>query len=191
MPFLTPCMLSHLCSPDISVDTVQTACIPVSFACTHDLSCYAQSGRADEEDEGTEELQQALLVLLARLEALAVSAAAGELMPALAPALAQSLADVSGADAAPEDSAAVWECLSDLLCSPDAHAAQVKAHPELFQMCLLVALKTISPKSCKGLQGLLASCASFLVVGPFLKGQALRPNLPSKRQVHVPEGLVN
>ena len=92
---------------------------------------HAQSGRAAEEEaEHSGELQQALLVLLARLEALAVSAAAGELMPALAPALAQSLADVSGRDAAPEDSAAVWECLSDLLCSPDAHGAQVNSRPQ-------------------------------------------------------------
>ena len=117
----------------------------MSSASTIKYLWRAQSGRADEEAEDSEELQQALLVLLARLEALAVSAAAGELMPALAPALAQSLADVSGADAAPEDSAAVWECLSDLLCSPDANAAQVtmNSHPILFQMCLRVALKTV------------------------------------------------
>ena len=95
----------------------------------HDHWWHAQSGRADEEAEASEELQQALLVLLARLEALAVSAAAGELMPALAPALERSLADVCGQEAAPEDSAAVWECLSDLLCSPDAHAAQVSSRP--------------------------------------------------------------
>ncbi len=110
---------------------------------THRYLYRAQNGRADDEDEDSEELQQALLVLMAKLEALAVSSAAGELMPALAPALAQSLADVSGADAAPEDSAAVWECLSDLLCSPDAHAAQVKQHPRPLQMCLLVALKRV------------------------------------------------
>ena len=92
---------------------------------------FWQRGRDDKEAEDSEELQQALVVLLARLEALAVSAAAGELMPALAPALAQSLADVGGREAAPEDSAAVWECLSDLLCSPDAHAAQVSSHPQI------------------------------------------------------------
>ena len=96
----------------------------------HAGSRHAQSGRAGEDAEDSGELQQALLVLLARLEALAVSAAAGELVPALAPALAQSLADVSGREAAPEDSAAVWECLSDLLCLPDARAAQVSSRPQ-------------------------------------------------------------
>lgn len=64
-------------------------------------------------------------MITARLETLAVSSAAGELTPALVPALTQSLTDVSGQESAPEDSAAVWECLSDLLCSPDTHAAEV------------------------------------------------------------------
>ena len=105
----------------------QAACT-LSSASIHNHLCHLQCGRTDDEDEDLEELQQALLVLMARLETLAVSSAAGELMPALAPALAQSLADVSGQDAAPEDSAAVWECLSDLLCSPDPHAAQVRSH---------------------------------------------------------------
>ncbi len=65
------------------------------------------------------------MVIMARLESLAVSMAAGELMPAMMPALTRSLADVSSQVSPSEDSAAVWECLSDLLCSPDARAAQV------------------------------------------------------------------
>ena len=65
------------------------------------------------------------MVIMARLESLAVSVAAGELMPGLVPALTQSLADVSSQVSPSEDSAAVWECLSDLLCSTDARAAQV------------------------------------------------------------------
>ena len=88
-----------------------------------------QSGKAGEQDsERLQELQHALLVIMARLETLAVSAAAGDLMPALAPALAQSLADVRGLDCTPEISAPAWECLSDLLCSTVAQAAQV-IHP--------------------------------------------------------------
>ena len=67
------------------------------------------------------------MVMMARLESLAVSMAAGELMPALVPALTRSLADVSSQVSPSEDSAAVWECLFDLLCSPDARAAQVRA----------------------------------------------------------------
>ena len=83
---------------------------------------------------------------MARLETLAVSAAAGDLMPALAPALAQSLADVRGLDCTPEVSAPAWECLSDLLCSTDAQAAQVI--PPLHPLFLLWRPRCSTPCTC-------------------------------------------
>ena len=117
----------HQISLFIALSLGHSACN--TSTCPSTLLGLLQSGKAGEEDsEGLQELQHALLVIMTRLETLAVSAAAGDLMPALAPALAQSLADVRGLDCTPEASAPAWECLSDLLCSTVAQAAQV-IHP--------------------------------------------------------------
>ncbi|CAL5218684.1 g392 [Coccomyxa viridis] len=145
------------------------------FAMPLAAAVWEQSGRADEEAEDSEELQQALLVLLARLEALAVSAAAGELMPALTPALAQSLADVSGADAAPEDSAAVWECLSDLLCSPDANAAQL-AESWLLRLLMAAAQRQLGDTDDEAPKG-----------GAATSTVALLPSLPEDSTQSTPD----
>lgn len=80
-------------------------------------------------------LQTIVRLVLEQMEALAVSTAAGELTPALLPALTHTLAYVN-APAAPEGITGVWACLTDLFCSSEPRSAQV---PSRKPACMLTA----------------------------------------------------
>lgn len=86
-----------------------------------------QSAEASEE----ELWESAVALGLEQMEALAVSAAAGELAPALLPALSDTLATVvHKPQDCGENITGVWACLADLLCSQDQRAAQVISHSQ-------------------------------------------------------------
>ena len=86
-----------------------------------DLICFQESMQ----ESDAERVQTVLRLVLEQMEALAVSTAAGELTPALLPALTQTLAGVGSASAASLGVTGVWACLNDLFCSPDPRSAQV------------------------------------------------------------------
>ncbi len=77
------------------------------------------------QESEAERMQAAIRLVLEQAEALAVSSAAGELTPALLPALTHTLAGVSSAAAASQGATGVWACLTDLFCSSDPRSAQV------------------------------------------------------------------
>jgi hypothetical protein len=82
-----------------------------------------QALNASDEERG---MNAAVVLCLEHLEALAVSTAAGQLTPALLPALSQTLACVrDDPQACTAGITGVWSCLADLFCSTDLRAAQV------------------------------------------------------------------